>query len=217
METFIERLQQYMRYKGVNDNQFTLSCDLSVGLIGKLKKSGGGMSSTSLEKVLRCYTDLSPEWLITGRGNMLLPKEPLPTATLTTKLGQGIPLIPFSAMAGAFTSEQSALERECDRYVVPAFKGADFLIQVSGNSMFPTYNSGDYVACKKVPLDKLFFQWNKVYVISTVQGPLIKRIKPGNSSECVLIVSDNEEYPPFELPVSEIHGVAIVVGVIRLE
>jgi phage repressor protein C with HTH and peptisase S24 domain len=217
MGTFIERLQRYMRHKGINDNQLTVSCDLSVGLIGKLRKSGGGMSSTSLEKVLKCYTDLSPEWLLTGRGNMILAKDPLPTATLATKMGHGIPLIPFSAMAGAFTSEQTALENECERYVVPAFKGADFLIQVSGNSMVPTYNSGDYVACKKVPLDGLFFQWNKVYVISTVQGPLIKRIKPANTPDCVLIVSDNEEYPPFELPVSEIHGVAIVVGVIRLE
>lgn len=106
---------------------------------------------------------------------------------------------------------------ECERYVIPAFKDAEFLIQVKGSSMIPKYNSGDIVACKKLPLDSLFFQWNKVYVLDTIQGALIKRVKAGSDANHLLIVSDNERYEPFELHISQIHSVAIVIGVIRLE
>ena len=130
---------------------------------------------------------------------------------------EGIPLIPFSAMAGALTGEQTAFEYECERYVVPAFKGADFLMPIKGISMQPTYLSGDIVACQKVPMTSIFFQWNKPYVLDTAQGPLVKRIKPGSDKEHVTIVSDNPEYDPFELPISEIHAVALVIGLIRLE
>lgn len=130
---------------------------------------------------------------------------------------EGIPLIPFSAMAGALTGEQTALEYECERYVVPAFKGADFLMPVKGNSMTPTYVSGDIVACQRVPMADIFFQWNKPYVLDTDQGPLIKRIKPGTDTSHVLIISDNTEYDPFELPLSAIRAVALVIGIIRLE
>lgn len=129
----------------------------------------------------------------------------------------GIPLLPIEAMAGALTSEQTVLEYECERYVIPVFKGADFLIPVKGSSMYPKYSSGDIVACQRVPMSDLFFQWNKVYVIDTTQGPLIKRIKPGSDKDHVLIVSDNEKYDPFELPYSAIRAVALVIGVIRLE
>lgn len=177
---------------------------------------------------------ISPKWLLTGDGPMLekdragekatskktTPKnDPKPEAEahLATRPGEGIPLLPISAMAGALTSEAIVLDYECERYVVPAFKGADFLIPVKGSSMYPKYSSGDIVACKRVPMSGLFFQWNKVYVIDTTQGPLIKRIKPGSNNDTVLIVSDNEKYDPFELPVSEIHAVALVIGVIRLE
>ena len=135
----------------------------------------------------------------------------------TSSPQDGIPLIPLEAMAGVLTSEQTVLEYECERYIVPAFKGADFLITVCGTSMIPTYYPGDIVACKRVPMSDLFFQWNKVYVIDTTQGPLIKRIKPGSDKEHVLIVSDNEKYDPFELPYPTIRSVALVVGVIRLE
>lgn len=130
---------------------------------------------------------------------------------------EGIPLIPIEAMAGALTCEQTVLEYECERYVVPAFKGADFLIPVKGSSMYPKYSSGDIVACQRVAMSDLFFQWNKVYVIDTNQGALIKRIKPGSDKNHILIVSDNEKYDPFELPISAIHAVALVIGVIRLE
>lgn len=205
-----------------------------------------------LEKIV-ISLDVNPDWLLTGRGQMLkddggIPKDLVrtdsakgvnyigataptgtgtygttedkteeTTARIATQPGEGIPLIPFEAMAGALTCEQTVLEYECERYVVPMFKGADFLIPVKGSSMYPKYSSGDIVACQRVSMSDLFFQWNKVYVIDTNQGALIKRIKPGSDKEHVLIVSDNEKYDPFELPLAAIHAVALVIGVIRLE
>lgn len=131
--------------------------------------------------------------------------------------GEGIPLIPISAMAGAFSGDQVVLDYECERFVVPTFKGAEFLISVKGSSMYPKYNSGDIVACKRIPLRDIYFQWNKVYVLDTDQGALIKRVKPGSDKDHILIVSDNTNYDPFELPLSRIYNVALVIGVIRLE
>lgn len=130
---------------------------------------------------------------------------------------EGIPLIPLSAMAGAFTSDIPVMEYECERYVIPAFKGADFLILVKGDSMQPTYHSGDLVACQKIPLSDIFFQWNKTYVLDTDQGPLIKRVRQATTADHVLLVSDNADYAPFELPITALHAIALVRGIVRLE
>lgn len=169
---------------------------------------------------------ISSIWLLTGEGSMLRSAEndqnekkidSVPKVETAQNPTEGIPLIPISAMAGAFNGEQVVLEYECERFIVPTFKGAEFLISVRGSSMYPKYNSGDIVACKKVPKSGLFFQWNKVYVLDTDQGPLIKRVKPGSDENHVLIVSDNPNYEPFELHLNSIYNVALVLGVIRLE
>lgn len=183
-------------------------------------KNGVMPKADFLEKIARSF-DININWLLTGEGNMLRTEsgkeENIPVAHPSDSPMEGIPLIPISAMTGAFTGEQTVLEYECERFVVPTFKGAEFLISVKGSSMYPKYNSGDIVACKRLPMDELFFQWNKVYVLDTDQGPLIKRVKPGSDKEHVLIVSDNERYEPFELPLDRIYHVALVIGVIRLE
>lgn len=182
-------------------------------------KNGVMPKADFLEKIARSF-DININWLLTGEGNMLRTeseKESIPVAHPSESPMEGIPLIPISAMAGAFTGEQTVLEYECERFVVPTFKGAEFLISVKGSSMYPKYNSGDIVACKRLPMGDIFFQWNKVYVLDTDQGPLIKRVKPGSDKEHVLIVSDNERYEPFELPLDRIYHVALVIGVIRLE
>lgn len=183
-------------------------------------KNGVMPKADFLEKIARSF-DININWLLTGEGNMLRTEsgkeENIPVAHPSDSPMEGIPLIPISAMAGTFTGEQTVLEYECERFVVPTFKGAEFLISVKGSSMYPKYNSGDIVACKRLPMDELFFQCNKVYVLDTDQGPLIKRVKPGSDKEHVLIVSDNERYEPFELPLDRIYHVALVIGVIRLE
>lgn len=70
MGKFIERLQIFMEKSGINDNQMTVKASLSVGLLGKAKKSGKDMAAESIEKILCAYPELSADWLLTGRGNM---------------------------------------------------------------------------------------------------------------------------------------------------
>lgn len=219
LATTKERILHYIECKNIPKSKFYNDLGIKRGLLDsdKLKAS---VTDVVIAKILAIYKDLNINWLLTGEGNMLRTeseKENIPVAHPSDSPMEGIPLIPISAMAGAFTGEQTVLEYECERFVVPTFKGAEFLISVKGSSMYPKYNSGDIVACKRLPMDDIFFQWNKVYVLDTDQGPLIKRVKPGSDKEHVLIVSDNERYEPFELPLNRIYHVALVIGVIRLE
>lgn len=131
----------------------------------------------------------------------------------------GVPLIPIDAMAGFGTGAVQVMDYEAETYVVPEFTElkVDFMIRVKGSSMYPKYNSGDLVACKKLVLSKLFFQWNKVYVLDTEQGAIIKRILPSKKPKSICLISENPTYPSFDLEMSEIYAIALVVGVIRFE
>lgn len=204
----------YLHRKGVSDYEFYKKSGITRGVLSQ----PNGISEDNISRFLAYAPDVNVVWLLTGEGEMFNTSDGMPpVAHQTYNPKEGIPLIPFSAMAGALMGEQTALEYECERYVVPAFSGADFLMQVKGSSMVPTYISGDIVACRRVPMSDLFFQWNKPYVLDTRQGAIIKRIKPGSDKQHVLIVSDNKDYDPFELPYEDIYAVALVIGIIRLE
>ncbi len=168
-----------------------------------------------LNAIITTFVDVNADWLLTGEGEMLKTEQ----KAVMIPNDKGIPLIPLDAMAGFGTGSQQLMEYDTECYVVPEFTelNVDYMIRVKGSSMYPKYNSGDIVACKKLSLNDLFFQWNKVYVLDTSQGPIIKRIDPGKNKEHITLKSDNENYKPFELHLSQINAIALVVGVIRLE
>ncbi len=138
----------------------------------------------------------------------------------TSSAINGIPLVSATAIGGFGNFEFSIQASDVKgTYVVPKFqdKKIDFMIEVTGSSMYPKYNSGDVVACRIIR-ESQFIQWNKVHVVATrEQGILVKRLKPSANKDCILAVSDNRNYDPFEIPLAEIEGLALVVGVIRLE
>lgn len=183
------------------------------------------LSARFIKKLSLVDSRISLKWIESGGGAMLQNnkdyKDSLEIRNSSVSNSEinprvGIPLIPAFALAGAFNGEISILEYECERFIIPTFKGADFLISVKGSSMIPKYSSGDIVACKKLPIDT-FFQWGKVYVLDTDQGPLIKKVKKGSDPDSLLILSENTDFEPFELSRSAIYHIALVMGVIRLE
>lgn len=63
----IYRLKQFIDYKSISIREFSKRAGISHGLLRQVKAIG----SDKLENILSVYTDLNPEWLLTGRGEML--------------------------------------------------------------------------------------------------------------------------------------------------
>lgn len=204
-----DRVKAFCKAQNISVAAFEKSIDVANGYVNSISKSIG---VDKIYDILEKYSILNIEWLLTGKGNMYKEHSLIPTNDST-----GIPLITVEAMAGFFAGSQTVMLSECERFLVPSFRNADFLIAVRGDSMQPHYFSGDLVACKMLSLADIFFQWGKVYVIDTEQGALIKKIEQGSTPESILLVSANPAYKPFEISRSSIYHIAIVQGVIREE
>lgn len=131
-----------------------------------------------------------------------------------------IPLVTEMAAAGFGNEYFSITEKDVkEYYVIPKFRfcRVDFMIEVSGLSMYPHFNPGDVIACT-ILTDRKFIQWNKCHVIATrEQGILVKRLMPSDNTDSLMAVSDNKEYLPFDIPIEEITGLALVVGSVSFE
>lgn len=240
----IERLNEFIKNQGLTISEFEKSIGASDGLLRRAIKNKTDINAKWIISISEIYPNLSLEWLIRFEGNML--RENIHTKNFTPTVPKNgtkstrfvhdvlaahslikikseekessIPLVPLYAMAGKFPGESEVKEYDCETYSVPGLKGADFMIQVKGNSMQPTYNSGDIVACKRINnIQDSYFHWNRVYVLDTDQGPIMKRIKPGTDQDNITIVSDNPDFEPFQLHLSQIYRIALVLGCIKLE
>lgn len=206
-----------------NKSNFASEIGSSPQVIDNITGKRKSKPSWELIEKISSLKEINLDWLIRGNGEMLSAPTNIDDERLVAHrvndeyCREGIPLIPIDAMAGAAAGEMQVLEYDCERYTVPGLKRADFLITVRGDSMMPAYNPGDVVACLRVPIKDIYFQWGRVYVLDTDQGALIKRIQPSNDSEHIDIHSDNPKYRPFSLPLSSLHSIALVIGLIRIE
>jgi repressor LexA len=186
-------------------------------------------NSIDYDRIIEKCENINGDWLLTGKGEMLKKTvddfslslhEPSGLYESINKEDKGYPLINATAIGGTGNAVFGFTDRDVKAYYkIPKFshKKVDFMIEVEGSSMYPKYNSGDVVACTVIN-ENSFIQWNKTHVIATQdQGIIIKRIKKSLIEDCLCMVSDNPSYDNFEVPKNEINGIALVVGVIRLE
>lgn len=67
----LERIKEYIDYKGITIAAFERSIGMSNASFGKSLKNKGAIGSDKIENILSIYDDLSPDWLLTGKGSML--------------------------------------------------------------------------------------------------------------------------------------------------
>lgn len=69
MGTVIERLDEYLLFKGDNDNQFRVKTKLSQGFMDKARKNNtDSFQKKTIEKIKKAYPSLNTSWLLTGDG-----------------------------------------------------------------------------------------------------------------------------------------------------
>lgn len=235
-EDLFTRLDTYMEYKGLNDNQITVSAGLSVGSLGKQRKGARGLSSDSIAKLLHAYDDLSGDWLLTGRGVMLkgTPQEkeiesPTDKVMSIYKLKtdyfntdkQLIPLYEISGAAGLVTlfDNQHVQQIPLDFISIPNAPKCDGAVFVRGDSMYPVLKAGDIVCYKHIEkLDDIY--WGEMYLLDIdVAGDQYLTFKYVQKSdkgdEYIRLVSQNSHHSPKDVKKEDIKAIALVKVSIR--
>lgn len=226
MNNVRERIIAFIKFLGITVSSFEKEIGVSNGYIKNISRS---IQPPILENISKKYPQLDIEWLLVGNGDMikvenvfLNPKElaeyliaGIPKKESILKIGQTRPRVPYTAAAGSLTSSVDGVtDLQCEQIpLITAFPTYDFTILIKGDSMYPNYEGGDEVACKRIDSTS-FIQWGKVHVMDTTQGILIKRVyEDGEDIKCV---SYNKEYPDFTVAKNEVYSMSLVVGLLRL-
>ncbi len=236
------RLEQLIKalYKG-NKSAFASAIGVAPSVIENIVGKRQGKPSFDVVEKISSIAEINIEWLVTGTGDMFKQnKKPrcitAPIKSISTnksskpsslaleetsqRTSDAIPLVSEMAVGG-FANEHFSIQ-EADvlaYYIIPKFRnlGVDFMIELTGDSMIPRLFPGDIIACSIIR-NASFIQWNKPHLIATrEQGLIVKRLRKSLNDDCLLAVSDNADYDPFDLPKDEILALARVVGVIHLE
>lgn len=225
-----QKILLYLTKKGITPYEFYKASGVTRGILTQ----NNGINEDNLARFLAYATDVNPEWLLTGEGEMLktnrisrhnsVDETPLieykgndiPRVSQIPDL-QNIPTrprIPLDAAAGSLSvALQSVSESDCVRMpVIPTLPSYDFTIVARGDSMIPEILSGDELACRFIN-ENGFIQWGRTHVLDTAQGVVVKRIFDANDT--ILCRSSNPNYPDFPVPKDDIYHLALVVGLVR--
>ena len=152
----------------------------------------------------------------------------VPDATLTktdshkATSSKPVPYFELDVSAGNIEMFSDTPEVPTQSISIPGFDDCDMALPIFGNSMYPTFESGVIIMCKKLK-DKSIIQYGESYLIITSEQRMVKRIQKGDRRDLVLAVSDNEsvngegirKYESFEIPRDKILHLYIVKGSIR--
>ncbi|WP_044213626.1 S24 family peptidase [Flammeovirga sp. OC4] len=225
----LNRLKTFLDSRNISIKEIEKLIGASNGVISRALKNGSDIQTKWVRRILDLFPELNANWLLLGSGEMILNKVDFRKPDLRMEFEAPvykknshdlatIPLVGTETIAG-FGENNFEITKDdvIKEFEIPEFTGVNFMIRVKGDSMLPKYSSGDIVGAKIIK-DSNFLQWGNPYIIATREhGVIIKRLFPSEKDNSLRAVSENEKYPPYDIPKNEITGIASVIGVIRLE
>lgn len=208
------RLKEYSDYKDVSIRSMERELKLSNGSINNAAKRDGDVyveTSTLTEK----YPDVNIDWLESGEGKMLLAQsrteEPVNTYI---KKNLDVYFVPVPATAGFLStiSDHQVRKEDLIKVVLPPdYTGVDFVFEIDGDSMYPTFTNGDHVGCRHITTLK-YFRYGEPYLLDIGDGGiLLKRVFKHESNPSLLVLrSDNILYQDIDIERADIISAFLV-------
>lgn len=156
--------------------------------------------------------NISPDWLLTGKGNMLKGEETedasAPVVSYDPKVGQPFYNVDFlGGFSEVYNSQVSVPDRNI---IVPGFDRAKLWCNVTGHSMEPKINHGDIIALRPCTLDDI--QYGEIYAVVLDTIRTIKILRKGSSKDLLRYVPINPNFDEQEFAVKRIINIFEVIG-----
>ena len=140
-----DRIMQFIDYKGIRINAFEKSIGVSRSYITNTKNISAEVASL----ILRTYSELSAEWVLTGEGSMLKKENAVKSNLPVKSDDKGVPYYNVDFVGGfdVVINDQTTVPE----YLIdfPKYNEATCWCNVTGHSMEPEITHGDIIALKK--------------------------------------------------------------------
>lgn len=232
MENIVNRIAQIADREDISINALERVIGASKGVISRAIKNETDIQAKWVQRVVENYPKYSPDWLITGNGemlrrdiiapsdgtNMLITPIHKPVYTEKRLEEQFIPFLAFDASAG-FAQLEYAPEHVIGQIAIPNMPPCDGAVQVVGDSMYPLLKSGDIVAYRIIN-DISNIHFGDMYLVCINEDGdtyiAVKWInKHPNDPNKVVLLSYNEHYAPRDVELRHIIRLALIKFSIR--
>ena len=188
------------------------SIGASKGVLSRAISNGTDIQSKWIQIIVENYPQYSPEWLLTGKGNMLKGKESAAEissiVSYDPKVGQPYYDVDFlGGFSEVYNSQVSLPEHNI---IVPGFDRANLWCNVSGHSMEPQISHGDIIALRPCTIADI--QFGEIYAVVLDTIRTIKILRKGSSKDFLRYVPINPNFDEQEFAVSRIINVFEVIG-----
>lgn len=212
METILHRIEQIAANEGVKITAFEKIIGASKGVLSRAINNGTDIQSKWLQSIVENYPLYSESWLLTGRGSMLKEKTSTPEVNYECK---GAPYYNVDFIGG-FDIVLNDQTRIPDYYInfEPYNKDGVIWCNITGHSMEPELNSGDFIAMKEMTDPIEYLPYGEVYGFITNSYRTIKRMGRSDKDGFIRLIPTNKgpEYSDQDIPVKMIHKVYAVLG-----
>lgn len=212
METILHRIEQIAANEGIKITAFEKIIGASKGVLSRAINNGTDIQSKWLQSIVENYPIYSESWLLTGRGSMLKEKVSSPEINYENK---GAPYYNVDFIGG-FDIVLNDQTRIPDYYInfEPYNKDGVIWCNITGHSMEPELNSGDFIAMKEMTDPIEYLPYGEVYGFITNSYRTIKRMGRSNKDGFIRLIPTNKssEYSDQDIPVNMIRKVYAVLG-----
>jgi hypothetical protein len=207
----LDRIKLYIDTKGISIAAFEKSVGMSNASFSKSLKNNGAIGTDKLENILSIYSDISPEWLLTGQGDMLKEE---PSLSVSMNPQEGTPYYDVDFLGGFDLQENSQAMVPALNIVANICPRAEMWCNITGHSMEPTISHGDIIALHKCSVEDI--QYGEVYAVVLDTFRTVKILRKSSTPGMLKFVPVNkEEFDEQEFSISRILQVYEVVGSIR--
>jgi len=198
MNNVIENIKTIRKTKQLSREYMANQLGIELSSYGKIERNEVGLTLERLYAIAEIFGIEATDILNYGKEN-----------------SGNITYLPLKAQAGSLLELTSHIDPdEYTSFSMPMFQESGlFMINVEGDSMYPTFSNGDYIIIKQEQ-DLDFIKYGEPFVIDAKDGRVLKRIYSHDKPEVLTLKSDNEIYEPYLIKKESINSIWQVKGVI---
>ena len=210
----IARIKYLMKELGMRQVQFAERIGVDTSNLSKYLNGHMPLSDALLNRMV-VNLGVSKQWLLDGK-DLPYAKTSLPATTQAEAPAGGTPVYNVDVTAGtAGRNEMFASDNIVGWVNLPNVSPDCRIVRVSGDSMAPVIQDGDFVAVREMTNPNQIY-WGQIYVVQLDDFRVLKYVRRHTDPNMVVLRSENANYDDMDVRRSDIHEMLLVQHVIHL-